>query len=261
MFVLIITFYYENDANRRSELLRAIRCNINNSFINKIYILCESGEEFLNDLDAKIEIVKQNNRPKFHDLIKFANGFSQNIYKIIANTDIYFDDTLAKAQKIEDNQVFCLTRWDLKESGVIEFYSNFKSQDSWIFRNTLPENIGNYFLGVPGCDNRLAGELKNYGYKVNNPSLSIRSIHLHTTAKRTYHKILDRVSGEYAYCLPEYLCGDIKKKRYKKLYLLARRKYFNAIYNKNLEGVKLSIIDRIKALFYLHYYKLRLKLK
>ena len=82
MFVLIITFYYENDANRRSELLRAIRCNINNSFINKIYILCESGEEFLNDLDAKIEIVKQNNRPKFHDLIKFANGFSQNIREL-----------------------------------------------------------------------------------------------------------------------------------------------------------------------------------
>ena len=66
-------------------------------------------------------------------------------------------------------------------------------------------------MGVPGCDNRLAGELKNSGYKINNPSFCSRSIHIKVTEKNTYHKVLDRVGGEPAYCLKEYLGSDIKK--------------------------------------------------
>jgi hypothetical protein len=260
MFVLITTFYFENDANRRGEFLKAIRGNINNRLIIKIYILCESGEELLIDLDVKIEIVKQNHRPKFQDLIKFANGLSQSIYKIIANSDIYFDDTLAKAQTIKNHCVFCLTRWDLMESGVIEFYPNFKSQDSWIFRNTLPENIGNYFMGVPGCDNRLAAELIERNFIITNPSLSIKSLHIHNTRKRTYNKISDRVNGDFAYILPDILKGEIKSKNIKKKYFFVRRKYYSAIIENRLDGVAPEINNRMITCIFLFYYKLRLKL-
>jgi hypothetical protein len=260
MFELITTFYNEKNVDRRNEFLQALKLNAENTQIQKVYILCESGEEFITNFSPKIEIVQLENRPKFKDLISFANARSTSLIKIIANTDIYFDETLSKAVNLKNNEVYCLTRWNRIDARQIEFFPNFKSQDSWIFRGTLPDNIGDFFMGVPGCDNRLAAEFAANGHKISNPSLSVHSIHLHATEKRTYHKVLDRVPGEYAYCLPTYLVGDTLKASLKKSYFLVRRKYYNAIFTKNLEGVEIFVFDRIKSFFYLNYYKLKLKL-
>jgi len=244
MFELITTFYNEQNIDRRNEFLQALKLNAENTKIHKVYILCESGEEFIRSFSPKIEIVKCENRPKFKDLILFANTLS----------------TLSKALHVKEKEVYCLTRWNQIDAGQIEFFLNFKSQDSWIFKGILPDNIGAYFMGVPGCDNRLAAELVVNGFKISNPSLSVHSIHLHATEKRTYHKVLDRVSGEYAYCLPKYLARDTLNVTPKKLYFLVRRKYYNALFTKTLEGVEISLFDRFKSFFYLNYYKLRLKL-
>lgn len=260
MFELITTFYNEQNTDRRNEFLQALTFNVENTHIQRIFVLCESGEEFITNFSPKIEIVRLENRPKFRDLILFTNTLSTTFIKIIANTDIYFNETLSKAKHVEEKEVYCLTRWNQIDAGQIEFFPNFKSQDSWIFRDTLPDNIGDFFMGVPGCDNRLAAEFIANGFKINNPSLSIHSIHLHATEKRTYHKVLDRVPGEYAYCLPNHIEGDIPRASTKKLYFLLRRKYYNAMFNKNIEGVEISFCDRIKSLFYLNYVKLRLKL-
>lgn len=260
MFELITTFYYEQNTDRRNEFLQALTLNSGNTHIQRIFVLCESGGEYLKNLNSKVEIIGQENRPKFKDLISFVNTLSSNSIKIIANTDIYFDETISKALNVNEKQVYCLTRWNQDDNGQIQFFPNFKSQDSWIFKDPLPENIGDYFMGVPGCDNRLAAEFVANGFKINNPSLSIHSIHLHTTEKRTYHKVLDRVPGEYAYCLPTHTEGDIPRASTKKLYLLVRRKYYNAMFTKNLEGVEISLCDHIRSLFYLNYFKLRLKL-
>jgi hypothetical protein len=227
-------------------MLKAIRGNINNSLISKIYILCESGEELLSSLKPKIEIIKLNQRPKFQELIKFANGLASNINKIIANTDIYFDETLSKSQQLQENSVYCLTRWDLKDTGEIEFYPNYKSQDAWIFRGSLSENIGNYYMGLPGCDNRFAKELLDSGTKIKNPSLTIRAIHVHGSNLRNYNKSADRVIGEYAYPLPTELknyksrWGQMKEKDIRLRYL--HRKWRN-----DLDGTSFVWMDRIMA--------------
>lgn len=260
MFELITTFYNEQNIDRRNEFLQALKLNAENTYIKRLYVLCESGEEFITNFSPKIEIVKCENRPKFKDLIIFANTRSSRLIKIIANTDIYFDETLSKAVNLKNKEVYCLTRWNQIDAGQIEFFLNIKSQDSWIFKGILPDNIGEYFMGVPGCDNRLAAELLANEFKISNPSLSVHSIHLHATEKRTYHKVLDRVSGEYAYCLPKYLESDTLNITLKKLYFLARRKYYKALFTKTLEGVEISFFDRFKSFFYLNYYKLRLKL-
>jgi hypothetical protein len=260
MFELITTFYNEQNIDRRNEFLQALKLNAENTHIRKIYILCESGEEFVRNFSTIVEIIKCENRPKFKDLILFANARSNSLLKIIANTDIYFDETLLKVVNLKNKEVYCLTRWNQDDDGQIQFFPNFKSQDSWFFRDSLPENIGDYFMGVPGCDNRLAAEFVANGFKITNPSLSIHSIHLHATERRTYDKVLDRVPGKYAYCLPTHLKGDIQRASNKKLYFLVRRKYYNAIVTKNLEGIEIFLLDRIKSFVYLYYYKLRLKL-
>jgi hypothetical protein len=259
MFDLITTFYLEKDLNRRSELLQALSHNIENPYIQHIYILCESGDENISDFGPKVKIVKQGQRPRFQDLIKFANGLSKSKLKIIANTDIYFDETLNKAHDIKNKHVYCLTRWDLKKSGFIEFYPNFQSQDSWIFRNTLPDNIGGFYLGIPGCDNRLAAEFIESGFKIMNPSLSIRTIHLHETQKRNYIKDKDRIVGTYAYSLPVYFKNDYISRDVYYLYFLVRRKFYTAIIKKRISRKNISSIDRKLALFFLIYYRLKVK--
>jgi hypothetical protein len=260
MFALITTFYNEKNINRRNEFLQAIRYNADNSQIYKIYILCESGEDFITGIDSKIQIINQERRPKFKDLIKVANSLSSELIRIIANTDVYFNETLAKADKIKKKIVYCLTRWDLKLNGDIEFYPNFKSQDSWIFKDTLPENIGDYYMGIPGCDNRLAREFCESNFKIMNPSFSINSIHIHNTNKRTYDKGADKVSGKYAYCLPVTLMGETKSKNINRLYLLVRRKYYLAILENRLDGFGKQKNNLIIAYLWLFYYKLRIKL-
>lgn len=260
MFALITTFYNEKNINRRNEFLQAIKCNVDNSCIDKIYILCESGEDFIAGIDSKIHVINQERRPKFKDLIKVANSLSIEFIRIIANTDVYFNETLAKADKIKNKFVYCLTRWDLKMNGDIEFYPNFKSQDSWIFKDILPENIGDYYMGIPGCDNRLAGELCESNFKITNPSFSIKSIHIHNTNKRTYNKSADKVNGQYAYCLPVLLSGESKSKNINSLYLLVRRKYYSAILENRINDFGIQLNNRVKPYLWLLYYKLRIKL-
>jgi hypothetical protein len=45
---------------------------------------------------------------------------------------------------------------------------------------------GNFTLGMRGCDNRIAAEFEIAGYRVSNPSKSIRSYHVHNSGIRNY---------------------------------------------------------------------------
>jgi hypothetical protein len=252
MFELITTFYKEKNEIRRNEFIQALVHNISNTLVKSVYVLCESGEEFITHLSSKIVVIQQNSRPRFADLIKFSNNLNQNSFKIIANTDIYFDKTLQKALSIKKNQVYCL------DENNVKYYANFKSQDAWIYRGNLPEDIGDYFMGLPGCDNRLAYELKSKGYQLLNPSFSIQAIHIHRTNLRNYSKIIDKVNGKYYYPLPIGL-NQLKVKNDKLIYLLIRRKYFSAIVSKSLEGFDYTIWGTMIARILEIYYKFQIK--
>jgi hypothetical protein len=143
--------------------------------------------------------------------------------------------------------------------GSIVFYNNFKSQDAWISAKPIDGDIGNYYQGIPGCDNRFAFELKNKGFRLLNPSLSIQAIHLHNTNLRNYNKSNDKVLGLYYFPLPTAL-GKIGDAQTKRIYLLMRRKYYSSIVTKTLEGVKHNKIDRLLSKLLEVYFKLRLKI-
>ena len=75
---------------------------------------------------------------------------------------------------------FALARWEPDSSGKVSLRDRNDSQDAWIFRGPIRRMESDYPMGVPGCDNRLAEELRRAGYTVLNPSFSIRSYHLHS---------------------------------------------------------------------------------
>lgn len=106
---------------------------------------------------------------------------------IIANADIYFDETIKLAEKIQKDQCYILCRWDIMKEGGAVFYNMPDSQDVWIFRGKVKENIdGNFPLGMMGCDNAIAYRIQQAGYTVLSPSPQIKAYHLHLSDIRNY---------------------------------------------------------------------------
>ena len=136
------------------------------------------------NMNAKIfgRVTSINGRPTFGEMFTMCKPDHINV---IANSDIYFDETLKAAQGIKIGEVYALSRWD-KVGGDLVPYHRRDSQDAWIIYGQ-PERIpAPYQMGVPGVDNVLVNVLRSYGYKVTNPCKSIRAIHVHESGYRTY---------------------------------------------------------------------------
>lgn len=92
-----------------------------------------------------------------------------------------------------------MSRVDVTKKGHLQFneWTSSISQDSWIFRAPLPEDIdADYYFGWLGCDNRIAYEMKAKNWHVINPSLKLICRHVHATEKRNYTQE-NRVPGQY----------------------------------------------------------------
>ena len=92
----------------------------------------------------KINII--DGRPTFSEIFKMC---SDDI-NIVANADIYFDETINFVNGLQDNEVMCLTRW---ENGKL--FNRRDSQDAWIFKGR-PDVKADFTMGTAGCDNVLA---------------------------------------------------------------------------------------------------------
>ncbi len=255
--ILITSYYPESNINRKKELLDCIKNNLDNPLISEVHIISEI--ELPTISSPKLQCIFTLERWTFKSLLKYANNLKTDKIIILANTDIYFNYTIFSAKKIKKYDVYALTRWNYEDESNLVFYANFKSQDAWIFKGKLPEDIGDYYMGLPGCDNRFAYELKSKGYKILNPSFSIQAIHLHLTNLRNYNSIKDKVLGNYYYPLP-YAFQQIKDNQLKRVFLLIRRKYFTSLMKRNLQGVDVSLIMAILSSFMVLYYKFRLKI-
>ncbi|MFM6400437.1 MAG: hypothetical protein ACKPFF_27485, partial [Planktothrix sp.] len=134
----------------------------------------------------KIETI--NCRPTYEDIFKFANkSLEDDIITVIANADIYFDETLSKVKQVDLEKSFLiLTRRELsKNCSLIKEYKNglpnYFSADTWIFQTPLRQDFkATYKIGTFFCDSFLNNQLsKSSNYLVYNPCFSINSYHLH----------------------------------------------------------------------------------
>lgn len=130
-------------------------------------------------------IVVQDRRPTYNDLFELTRQYPNSV-NIIANSDIFFNDTILQAKYIKQNQCFALSRWDYVKGGTLKHFKRADSQDVWIVRGGSLVTTADFYLGVPGCDNRIAHEFKSAGYDVTNPSISIRTNHLHLSQIHNY---------------------------------------------------------------------------
>lgn len=169
MYNLFISYYKDNNPIRQKELDFCLLQNLTNPFINTI-------------------VFNHQDRLPFNFYFNKINKITDvNDINIVANSDIYFDDTLRLAEQIKPDECYVLSRWDDKPNGQCTFFHREDSQDAWIFRGKIRTNLnGDFLLGLCGCDNRLAFELNKAGYHISNPGLSIRAHHLHSSGIRNY---------------------------------------------------------------------------
>lgn len=189
MINLFINYFEHSNTDRKKELEYCFEKNKKNELIDNIIV------------------VNRDERSTYGDFFRAMESYPDAV-NIIANSDIYFDKTIELANKIGKNNCYALTRWELHEGVVMSFNQRHGrpsppqwSQDAWIFRGSIkPENFDNviavnsrnqsvsipFQLGIPGCDNKMAALLREKGFTVTNPSLSIRVIHFHKNSSRSY---------------------------------------------------------------------------
>ena len=188
--VLYTSFYNDKNPVRQNELSTCMQNNIQNEFIDKIYVVIEEPiENFPILFNEKVVAIPSDKRPTYQFFFDLINSnCTGNDISIIANTDIYFDESIKGFDVINfTNACLALSRWDLLSNGSIKFYDHKDSQDTWIFKGKVrPIEYADFNLGKRGCDNRIAYELNKAGYAVYNPSRTIRTIHSHNSNVRNY---------------------------------------------------------------------------
>jgi len=191
--ILLTGLYHDPDANRRGELLECLRRNLAAAELDEIHVFLEDAviaSELQSHAEfncAKICLVQQNQRVTYRKLFDYANSYLTGKRVIIANADIFFDETLALLDGHElAGELLCLSRWDVQADGSSTFFEHPGSQDAWIFRAPIRPFACDFHLGLLGCDNRLAWEAQQSGLKLSNPARSIRANHLHLSQVRHY---------------------------------------------------------------------------
>ena len=96
--VLIQQYYLDDEPARRAENKLCLLTNSQNSAITKIILLNERSytTEELGVRSDKIEQVAINKRLTYKDVFDYVSDNNISGYIVLANTDIFFDNTLCK---------------------------------------------------------------------------------------------------------------------------------------------------------------------
>jgi hypothetical protein len=126
-------------------------------------------------------VITYSERLTFYEMFNLSKKYPNDI-NVFCNSDIYFTDANI-LRTIRPNECYALTRWNKTADGI-KFFDRVDSQDAWVFKGVVKDMPVNFTPGLWGCDNRLVYELQRAGYKVSNPSLSIKTVHLHEVDSR-----------------------------------------------------------------------------
>lgn len=206
----LITPYFESGTlERQDELNRCLENNANNELIARIILLIDD-DSTPPVKSSKITVERVETRATYLDWFTVSEKFKLTGAVILANSDIYFDETVEFVHEAIASplSLMALSRWEVID-GSFELHANPQwSQDCWAYRPVLgiSQEIKNrlgFPLGVPRCDSKLSYVFATHGWCVKNPCNFIKSFHLHETDQRHYDKKGDTsIVGGAAYVFP-----------------------------------------------------------
>jgi len=210
-FVLLTMLYNEKNPRRIKEYKTCLDRNIKHELIGAIHILYDKSSnnrdnnllKHLQQLD--VEITYLDGRATYGYCFELANKLYPDKKIILANADIYFNQTLHRLVDYDlTGKFLALTRWDEERNGRLVPYRRYRgvntpdSQDVWIFQSPIRRfNNDNIDLGWPLCDGRIAYQANASGFQVLNPCMTIQCCHLHKSKIRNYHRFraLEELKG------------------------------------------------------------------
>lgn len=149
-------------------------------------------------------VLHEADRPTFRDLFEAGAAVAQEgDVVLVANTDVWFDESVALLDRMQDHHFVALSRWDRERRGPHlsePVLMHHWSQDAWAVRAGVPFLGGDYPPGTPGCDNRLAWEAREAGLVPINPCWVVRAWHEHQTGLRWWREEW-RLDGEGLFVL------------------------------------------------------------
>lgn len=201
----LTSWYEEKNPSRREELISCLMKTVDSSEVDHVHLLAEVEPPFRHE---KMSFKLIGIRPTYDTFFKRANEIGQEgDIVVIANTDIYPSaGSWSLIQRIGSDECYALSRWDEDDEGKVSHFERVDSQDIWVFRYPIRSNIqGGFNIGIPGCDNRIAHELNEAGYRVLNPSRDVKFIHRHNSGVRNYIAGTHSVPPPYLRVKPDHI--------------------------------------------------------
>lgn len=201
MTINLIVQYFkcDNDA-RQKEIDTCLQNNLLNEHIDAVHLLTEAAYDFsvFNNYTKIVQTVI-GERLTYNKAFEYTNSVSDDAIWLLSNADIYFDESLKHLRDVDlENVVYALSRHEVQHDGsnvLIEENYAHGSQDTWVFSS--PINIvdmwTDFYLGIPGCDNRIAYEFLSSGYILVNPAKIIKCYHFDLTRETQ----LEKRTGDY----------------------------------------------------------------
>ena len=198
--VLIQQYYKPLNATRAKELETCLIKNLENPLIDSLYLFVESKDLKLPKHPKLIPVFKKA-RITYADCIELIlNRIGAGHLVAFANADIYMDQSWASLWSVDIHNVLCaLLRWEEGQPPEL-FGPRSDSQDTWLLHSdsVLERKWQLEAFRIPfgkaGCDNAILVEFLRNKFRIVNPAMSLRTIHVHTSQVRTYdpQDIVDR---------------------------------------------------------------------
>ena len=182
-------------------------CVLGNSFLEQhIFVETDEAENWIRTNVPKAVVYRTATTPVFQN---FFDAGENGYINVVANADILFNETIFRTQwTLLDKVVLCLGKWNVAANDLIIPYTDIASQDIWIWKGIL--DVPRVFkMGTRGCDNRIAAELNDAGYKIANVMTDIVAIHKHATEIRSHPK--ESVPPPYATLGPTFFTVSIPR--------------------------------------------------
>lgn len=213
---LLTQFYRPSWPERASQVRSCLEHNAANPAISRIHLFDETAKgpdtQLLEKLgDKLVHVPVPGHRLTFQEAVAYANRQLAGKRCVLANADVFFDETLAELPAFLDRSpgedlpiALALLRHEVEENGDVGFgtVTNF-SQDAWCFVPPIAVENAEFPLGADACDNRFAWELRRAGLRVRNPCRQIRVLHpRHDDSTRDW-TLRPRVPSPYLLIPPE----------------------------------------------------------
>jgi len=181
---LFVEYIKTNNEHRQSEFDFCLKHNIQSKLFDNIYVI--TGEDIPFFSPRVFRIFPYGDRTNYQNIFDMREASLENDINIIANSDIYFDDTIKLIDdKVTDEIALGLSRWYPSDDYyyVNGFHHNGKaaveSNDVWIWKGKCKVKNGDFPIGYYACDGRIMQCFIEAGYRVYNPAHDVKVWHKH----------------------------------------------------------------------------------